>query len=244
MGRAPAGRLKPGPPKVSRARGGGLRKIPVDFRPRGGYDADVGRRLRVRAMADAKKALKVARKIGDCPYFYFYYAVVVFLFVGLSLAGFSVFSWLSAKKATAEKDLCESIQHSLLAGLVQYHMDHNTYPATLEMLYGVYIPDPKCFRCPGDDGNGNSSYIYIDWSAQPRGSDYMDWFTHPQGATRTPDQHPYPQVYDCRLSNHGSRGINIRLTDGTCIWDPKAKWLKEFAKTHPNAKIPLPEDIP
>ena len=61
-------------------------------------------------------------------------------------------------------------------------------------------------------------------------------------------------MYDRRLSNHGGKGINVLLVDVVnayegirgptfWFWDEDAKWLREFARGHPDVKIPLPEDL-
>jgi hypothetical protein len=48
-------------------------------------------------------------------------------------------------------------------------------------------------------------------------------------------------IYDAKFSNHGGRGINIKMSDNSVMFDEGGKWLKAFAASHPNAKIPMPQ---
>lgn len=82
-------------------------------------------------------------------------------------------------------------------------------------------------QCPAVGKKGQIDYTYINWSNQTKGPDF--------------DKVGYPMIYDCRLGNHGGRGINILMTDGTIIWDPGAGWLQRFAENHPADKIPIPQ---
>lgn len=50
-----------------------------------------------------------------------------------------------------------------------------------------------------------------------------------------------PLVYDKCLSNHGGRGINILMADGTVMWDQNASWLKTFAMDNHAVRLHLPE---
>jgi prepilin-type processing-associated H-X9-DG protein len=50
-----------------------------------------------------------------------------------------------------------------------------------------------------------------------------------------------PAAYDRHLNNHGGRGINILMVDGTVRWDPNATWLKQFAAKHAESQLPIPQ---
>jgi len=128
--------------------------------------------------------------------------------------------------------------------VMQYQMDHNSaYPPTLGTLFDRYLPDDAIFACPGASKGregGRMDYLYIDWSERAQ-KESWSW-------KKEPYLPKYPRIYDRRLSNHGKipgwRGINILMVDDSVMWDKDARWLKEFARTHPKAEIPIPEDAP
>jgi len=129
------------------------------------------------------------------------------------------------------------LRGSLHLACVYYSGDHNALPPTLERLFGEYLPDDAIFACPGASKSregGRMDYLYIDWSKQLRGTNW------PLVGNTSGN---YPMVYDRRLSNHGGCGIVILMTDCSTVWDRDARWLQEFAKKHPEVKVPLPEDI-
>ncbi len=77
----------------------------------------------------------------------------------------------------------------------------------------------------------------------PDGRDWGDytymWWSRYYG---TPNEVPwdYPLLYDRALSNHGERGVNILRVGGDVLWDPDATWLRDFAASHPQYDIPVP----
>ncbi len=83
--------------------------------------------------------------------------------------------------------------------------------------------------CPATEDNmysepepGRCDYSLIDWSPELRAvtSDpNVLLFQCPQFAK-------YPLIYDARLSNHGGRGINVILVDGTVFWDQGGAWSR------------------
>lgn len=88
------------------------------------------------------------------------------------------------------------------------------------------------FPCPGAKQHGgaphsaSSDYIYIPWTKSEAGEDWNGRL---------------PVFYDANFSNHGGRGINIKMADNSVMFDEGGKWLKAFAASHPNAKVPMPQ---
>lgn len=117
---------------------------------------------------------------------------------------------------------------------LMYSMDHNgAFPSNIHDL-ASYAGNVKLFICPGSGTKPPPSiaectdwvdYIYISW---PTGE-------------KTPAD--YPWIYDRRLSHHQGRGINLAPIGGPAFWDEGARWLRKFAKEHPDLKIPMPEDL-
>lgn len=75
--------------------------------------------------------------------------------------------------------------------------------------------------------DNNDHYVFVNWSKLPDGAGT------PSGK--------YPLAYDRRRSNHGGRGINILMSDGTVEWDSEAQWLKRYSTDHPTSRLPMPE---
>jgi hypothetical protein len=83
--------------------------------------------------------------------------------------------------------------------------------------------------------NGRYDYSLMDWSSELHAASAdpnVLLFSCPQFAR-------YPLICDAHLSNHGGRGINVILVDGTVFWDEDGAWLRDFAKLHPNKTIPV-----
>jgi hypothetical protein len=105
-------------------------------------------------------------------------------------------------------------------------------------------------------------FFVCPWHSKPCGSwtnvtEWMDYFYIPWPSV-TGAYTNYPLMYDRRLANHGGKGINILLVEqaahpayptslesfhGQFFWDEDAKWLRKFAREHPDLKIPMPEGI-
>jgi hypothetical protein len=73
-------------------------------------------------------------------------------------------------------------------------------------------------------------YIYLSWGfdKQPKSREEYKEYAN------------YPVLYERRLNHHGSPGMNVITLDRKVFWDPDGKWLKGFAATHPDIKIPMP----
>lgn len=107
-----------------------------------------------------------------------------------------------------------------------YRGDYGEFPSSFD---DFHLPKPT-LDCPAvhPSRTGRTDYIYVGWLARKYISDR--------------NFEKYPIIFDRRMSNHKGRGINIVTVDGTVFWDADAAWLKSFARDHPEAKIPLPDE--
>jgi len=130
------------------------------------------------------------------------------------------------------RKVCQNHLRTLHSLLELYTMENgDTYPPSLTILRNSAAVGDEVTACPGAKSSVKTiptpdGYEYIDWSTQPRGSDWAS--------------EKYPLLYDRRASHHGSSGVYVVLVDGTVFWDRGGQWLKGFAAAHSDAKIPLP----
>ena len=125
-----------------------------------------------------------------------------------------------------------------------YRQDHNgQLPENFSLMSNV-VSDCRLYVCPWGSKKPGSWTNITEW---------MDYF-YVYWPSVTGVYTNYPLMYDRRLSNHGGKGINVLLVDVVnryegirgptfWFWDEDAKWLRKFAREHPNVKIPLPEDV-
>jgi len=71
-------------------------------------------------------------------------------------------------------------------------------------------------------------YAYVNWSAKS--------FAH---VADVPGE--YPLVYDRTLSNHSGRGVFVLRINGSVVWDPGAKWVRDFSGAHPEYHLLIPQ---
>jgi prepilin-type processing-associated H-X9-DG protein len=103
------------------------------------------------------------------------------------------------------------------------------WPPDLKSLQRNADMVDESFVCPGmghvlPDGSGK--YVYVNWS--------------PQVHFPEVPRNKFPLIYDATLRNHGGRGINTLMVDGSVQWDPHVDWLARFRAEHPDAEIPIP----
>jgi hypothetical protein len=114
---------------------------------------------------------------------------------------------------------------------VYRHLTGN-FPPNWMALDGIGNRRLSELPCPGAAQDGSSprsasaDYIYIPWTKSEAGDDWDG---------------KLPVIYDAKFSNHGGRGINIKMSDNSVMFDEGGKWLKAFAASHPNAKISMPQ---
>lgn len=173
--------------------------------------------------------------------------IAVLIFASILALGVGT-AWIRQKRAASRRILCLSILRSTGAAIAMYRLDNNgelptTFSAMSNHLHNAswYIC-PKGNRPPGAWSNIDEwmDYFYLCWPSP------AETYTN------------YPLMYDRRLSNHGGKGINVLLVEqtvnpaippspktfhGQFFWDEGAQWLKTFAREHPQAKIPMPEDL-
>lgn len=133
-----------------------------------------------------------------------------------------------------ERTECQHVMRSLQSAVMLYGNDfHGQFPPNLRVVGITQQLPQEVLGCPkvgakhADPQAALDSYCYLDWSTQPRSADW--------GSGK------YPLIYDSHLANHGGAGINLVLVDGTVWWDADARWLREFARQHPDAHIAIPQ---
>lgn len=155
-------------------------------------------------------------------------AIVIFVLVGLGgLLGVAYYM----RNGMTDSD-CQDNMIQLMNRVNMYRHMNGQFPPSWMMI--EYIGNHKLseFPCPGAVKNGggphsaSSDYIYIPWT---KGEAGQDW------------DGKLPVFYDASYANHGGRGINIKFSDNSVMFDEGGKWLKNFAASHPNAKIPMPQ---
>jgi hypothetical protein len=160
-------------------------------------------------------------------------------FLSLALLGCSRGAPASKDDANARAK-CQRNLKSMVIAVKTYLSDNDDqFPPSLgAALSNIAFVDinkfAKVLSCPGAAGTPTAAetsaalgYRFIDWSQS-----FGKTNTIPLG---------FPIMFDRTLSNHGGNGVNIVLLDGTLLWDENARWLREFAKKHPEYKLPLPE---
>jgi hypothetical protein len=154
--------------------------------------------------------------------------------------------WLRHQRELARRYDCLSVLRSTCFLLNMYRQDHD---GELPVDFGAL-------------SNYTSSRLFVFGSGRAAGSwtniaEWMDYF-YIRWPSVTGLYTNYPLMYDRRLSNHGGKGINVLLVEGLVgsaivgkpetfrgqfFWDEDAKWLRAFARDHPEAHIPLPEGL-
>lgn len=91
-----------------------------------------------------------------------------------------------------------------------------------------HLACPSKRRVIGDEQitGGRSCYEYVRY----------------QSGTNTPDW--FPLMYDRYVSNHDNAGVNILCVGGAVLWDYQVKWLRHFARGHPELRINVPTERP
>ena len=134
------------------------------------------------------------------------------------------------------RDACTRNLMALHSPLRMYMMDHAGQLPSLSTDMWKYASNPRILVCPGS----RTKFV------AGRTSDLTNWMDYlyvywPMGESTSES---YPIMYDKDLSHHGGEGLNVMTVDGTCFWDEGGAWLREFAATHPDLRIPLPEGVP
>ena len=134
-----------------------------------------------------------------------------------------------------KRNACQRTLSAISYAIRAYSYEESAFPSSSIDLIPSRIDTRKILMCPAvhhqkeyvPDGTQWGDYTYINWSK------YYD----------IPDKVPedFPILYDRSMSNHGGRGINIVRIDGSVLWDPGAAWLRNFAASHPQYDIPVPE---
>jgi hypothetical protein len=157
---------------------------------------------------------------------------------------------LSHKRSLSQRVDCLSCLRSTGWALGMYCSDHEGHlPRDFSLMRdGNYLTRADLYVCPWRSKQAGSWTNITVW---------MDYFYIPWPSI-TGAYTKYPLMYDRRLANHGGKGINILLAEqavhpasppnpetfhGQFFWDEDAKWLRKFAREHPDLKIPMPEDI-
>lgn len=160
------------------------------------------------------------------------------LIVGFTLGAAVTFSVIFIRDAReqARRSKCFDNIYQTHKSFVMFSMDHNKQFPTNIADMANYANNVKLFLCPSSGRTPPTAhgvaelkdwldYIYVPW---------------PEGEETPGD---YPQMYDRRMSHHRSEGINLLLVNGGAFWDQGAGYLLQFAITHPNLHVPLPEDL-
>ncbi|HEY8667844.1 MAG TPA: hypothetical protein VIL86_14345 [Tepidisphaeraceae bacterium] len=168
----------------------------------------------------SKRRFRVSRRLA-----------VVLVAIALLGVPASVISLYLVRRA-AQEQYCRQCLSAIGQTVLLYQSENrSSYPPTLGVLAASQGFSNAVIRCPAaatpDPSGVWGGYLYVNWSSQPRGSDW--------------GKIAYPMIYDAVLHNHGRRGINVVDTDGRTFWDPNATWLKSFAAAHANAVIPIPK---
>lgn len=140
----------------------------------------------------------------------------------------------SNQQATNKQVQCGRNLKALRISVAQYRDDHEgKFPPSLRIaLTNIDVGNINLLQCPAASQKSLSAtnafealgYFYIDWSKR--------------GVKQPPGN--FPLIYDAQLQNHRN-GINVVCVDGTLFWDSDAKWLKAFARKHPDADLPIPK---
>lgn len=156
------------------------------------------------------------------------------LFIVASVALLIIVFVVGALRARAKRRWCLMNLASMGVVLRLYAFDHvGNYPSNMAVcLRSGYVSNPGLFFC-GHKGRAAEEATNAD--------DWMDYIYIPWGTgTNTPPG--YPLMYDRRFSNHGGRGVNVLLADGSVHWDECGNSIATFAREHPDVHLPLPED--
>jgi hypothetical protein len=173
--------------------------------------------------------------------------IAVIVFACLLLVAFGAI-WLRHERELVHRYDCLSTLRSTGWALGQFCRDHSGKLPENFCLISNDISNPRLFVCPWDGKRPGSWTNITEW---------MDYFyVYWPGVEGVYSN--YPLMYDRRLANHGGKGINILLVEqaahpavphepetfhGQSFWDEDAKWLRQFAKEHPDLRIPMPEDL-
>ena len=157
-------------------------------------------------------------------------SIAVLIFVVIGLGGLiGVAYYLRNGMVDSE---CQDNMIQIMNRVNIYRHMHDQFPPNWMMIEFIGNRKLSEMACPGavKQGGGphsaSSDYIYIPWTKSEAGPDW---------------EGKLPVVYDANFSNHGGRGINIKMSDNSVMFDEGGKWLKAFAASHPNATIPMPQ---
>jgi hypothetical protein len=177
-------------------------------------------------------------------------AVIVFACLLLVAAGAV---WLPHQRGRSRREQCLSVLRSTGWALGMYCQEYNGRLPENFCLMSNVMSTPFLYVCPSDSKPAHSK-TRESWTNV---TEWMDYY-YVAWPNITGVYTNYPLMYDRRLANHGKKGINVLLVEqavhpaspskpetfhGQFFWDEDAKWLRKFAREHPDLKIPMPEDI-
>lgn len=146
-----------------------------------------------------------------------------------ALAALGLLSSCRKLSSLVKQQNCKQQLRSLWSAIALYRHDHaNQWPPTPDSLDKDMVG--RLLKCPGVKANSaasQSDYFYVDWSKLQLAPNAFSG--------------KYPLMYDRHTSNHGGRGINVLMVDGSVEWDSNAERLKKFVAEHPDAKLPIPK---
>jgi hypothetical protein len=155
-------------------------------------------------------------------------AVVIFVLVGLGgLLGVAYY----LRNGMTDSE-CQDNMIQIMNKINVYRHISDKFPPNWMVLEMIGNRKLSELPCPGAVAHGGgphsaaSDYIYIPWTKGEAGQDWSG---------------KLPVIYDASFSNHGGRGINIKMSDDSVMFDEGGTWLKAFAASHPNVKIPMPQ---
>jgi hypothetical protein len=163
---------------------------------------------------------------------------ILMLVVGCILGAAVTFSVIFIRDAReqARRSKCFANIYQTHKAFLMFSMEHNNQFPTNIADMATYANNMKLFVCP------SSGRIPPTARSVTELKDWLDYIYVPwPNGEETPGD--YPQMYDRRMSHHRGEGINLVLVNGGAFWDQGAGYLLQFAVTHPDLHVPLPEDL-
>jgi len=150
------------------------------------------------------------------------------------LLGLAIPAVRAARERARRASCLSPLECCFRKALIIYSMDHDgqfpTNMAGLSTGQNCYVTQPKLFICKSNGTKPGSLTNVDEWMDYT----YIYWPT----GTKTPTN--YPWIYERRF--HHGNGVYVAPIEGEVFWDEGAKRLLQFAKEHPDLKIPLPEN--
>ena len=169
----------------------------------------------------------------------------LFIFGAIALTGICV--TVVAIKLLSESAQCRRRLLSAYSSIVIYKTQHNgRYPADLVAVatfrgagLGELTPSQTNLMLTSmiTCGGVRAHYVTLTNASQEADYVYMHWDQFV--GTNYPGN--YPLIYDRRMQNHYGLGVNVLLTSGERFWDFRGRWLRKFAREHPEYKLRPPE---